>query len=70
MEDVSSVTCEGVEKLLEWEQGFPLTNIDSKLLGFKPFQRKALSKWNFLYPHDTHILHQNLDELVGRTTIK
>lgn len=42
--------CEHVAKLLEQEQGFPLTNIGLKLLGFKPFERKDLSKWNFLYP--------------------
>lgn len=65
---MSSVICEAVEKLLE--QDFPLTNTDSKLLGFKPFERKVLSKWNFLYPSDSHALHQNLDELVGRTIIK
>lgn len=67
---MSSVICEAVEKLLEQEQDFPLTNTDSKLLGFKPFERKVLSKWNFLYPSDSHALHQNLDELVGRTIIK
>lgn len=55
-----SVKCENVAKLREWEQGFPLTNIGLKLLGFKPFERKDLSKWSFVYPSDSHILHKNL----------
>lgn len=61
--NTSSVKYEGVEKLLEWEQGFFLTNVDLKLLGFKPFERKVLSKWNVLYPSGSQILHQNLMNL-------
>lgn len=48
--------CKHVAKLLEQEKGFPLTNVDLKLFGFKPFKRKDLSKWDFLYPSDSHIL--------------
>lgn len=52
--------CEHAAKFLEWEQDFPLTKTGLKLLGFKPFERKDLSKWNFLYPSDSHTLHKNL----------
>lgn len=55
-----SVKCKYVAELLEWEQGFLLNNVGLKLTGFKPLEKKDLSKWNFLYPSDSHILHKNL----------